>query len=316
MSLTRNFNPRAPCGARHRLATANLSAQIFQSTRPVWGATKGDVKHNRTNNYFNPRAPCGARQARAAARRVGYYISIHAPRVGRDCPFCGDKGVVQNFNPRAPCGARLRFSSICSASTHFNPRAPCGARLTHRSGNWRNVLISIHAPRVGRDRCRINQRRKILFQSTRPVWGATRKMLKAMGIEDISIHAPRVGRDGDIGLVMASTQNFNPRAPCGARPILPTAFRNSRYFNPRAPCGARRDLPLCLWLTRDFNPRAPCGARQQQLAAVLQLQRISIHAPRVGRDDACRACWLKWLSISIHAPRVGRDLLSNVVVWW
>ena len=82
--------------------------------------------------------------------------------------------------------------------------------------------------------------REKLFQSTRPMRGATIKT-------DISTMRPR---------------NFNPRAPCGARPRLPSRFREIAYFNPRAPCGARRwDLPTTKIRINYFNPRAPCGAR-------------------------------------------------------
>ena len=58
----KHFNPRAPCGARPHLTIAKFACLIFQSTRPVWGATI--VKHH--------------------TRHV-IAISIHAPRVGRDC---------------------------------------------------------------------------------------------------------------------------------------------------------------------------------------------------------------------------------------
>ena len=34
---------------------------LFQSTRPVWGATKFDVIDLQAPRHFNPRAPCGAR---------------------------------------------------------------------------------------------------------------------------------------------------------------------------------------------------------------------------------------------------------------
>ena len=80
------------------------------------------------------------------------------------------------------------------------------------------MQISIHAPRVGRDNHRIyvsveiyyfNPRAPcgarpqetirgyyvILFQSTRPVWGATTVYRVLDGQRSISIHAPRVGRD-------------------------------------------------------------------------------------------------------------------------
>ena len=35
-----NFNPRAPCGARHGRDDALVNNILFQSTRPVWGATR------------------------------------------------------------------------------------------------------------------------------------------------------------------------------------------------------------------------------------------------------------------------------------
>ena len=148
-------------------------AQQFQSTRPVWGATGrcGNAEIHREISIhaprvgrdapaaaqgfhcrnFNPRAPCGAR--RHALRRRG-----HARR---------------DFNPRAPCGARLA-ASITTTTGNFNPRAPCGARpegeatraliQTFQStrpvwgatlvnhGKNSSLFISIHAPRVGRDR--------------------------------------------------------------------------------------------------------------------------------------------------------------------
>ena len=58
--------------------------------------------------------------------------------------------------------------------------------------NW---LVSIHAPRVGRDPVRKCIRGLFKFQFTRPAWGAT-EMFSAMRRRfEVSIHAPRVGRD-------------------------------------------------------------------------------------------------------------------------
>ena len=59
------------------------------------------------------------------------------------------------------------------------------------------LLISIHAPRVGRDlEKRLHATNKLLvFQSTRPVWGATKYVSIDINYKEISIHAPRVGRD-------------------------------------------------------------------------------------------------------------------------
>ena len=60
------------------------------------------------------------------------------------------------------------------ANAYFNPRAPCGARLAqdHRVGFF--SLISIHAPRAGRDPGKTSE---VTF------------------VDYISIHAPHAGRD-------------------------------------------------------------------------------------------------------------------------
>ena len=43
----------------------------------------------------------------------------------------------------------------------------------------------------------------IMFQFTRPAWGATKSIDKARLCTDVSIHAPRVGRDfGGIALIL------------------------------------------------------------------------------------------------------------------
>ena len=102
-----------------------------------------------------------------------------------------------------------------------------------------------------------------LFQSTRPVWGATASHLTRRSSRRISIHAPRVGRDSSTRRSRRRASHFNPRAPCGVRPCA-AACRRRRGpdFNPRTPCGVRRWIRLLLPGTTNFNPRAPCGARR------------------------------------------------------
>ena len=130
---------------------------------------------------------------------------------------------------------------------------------------------------------------------------------------------------------------FNPRAPCGARPLIvahvedATTFQSTRpvwgatsraagdtqrgiYFNPRAPCGARHALLADAPAPTDFNPRAPCGARPQPPLLFARRPKISIHAPRVGRDYRRTQSNLHHIQISIHAPRVGRDQRREVRV--
>ena len=189
---------------------------------------------------FNPRAPCGARRCGLRIKPRGKGISIHAPRAGRDS--YRRKGGAHNvyFNPRAPCGARRSHSEPSEIADHFNPRAPCGARPDPEQAAGSPERISIHAPRAGRDQglCQwraspfdFNPRapcgaRPIqgngqtvvcLFQSTRPVRGATASLRPMWTWVTISIHAPRAGRDPSASVSRAGRWNFNPRAPCGAR---------------------------------------------------------------------------------------------------
>ena len=218
----------------------------------MWGATVVSTRAHTLRCNFNPRAPCGAR---------------HRPSTFRTCRL--------HFNPRAPCGARPYVTTLSPTGTYnFNPRAPCGARQTLMNDHYKRVVISIHAPRVGRDR--LFHRARLLglaFQSTRPVWGAT--ILFALGC--------------------FSHSDFNPRAPCGARPAPGALRRRSRTISIHAPRVGRDPRHL-------FQPTSD--------------GKISIHAPRVGRDlNALVDLGIKDV-ISIHAPRVGRDLLSATVALW
>ena len=90
--------------------------------------------------------------------RMEEMISIHAPRVGSDSIAITPRLNADDFNPRSPCGERRWIGDY-----GFSP-----------------YVISIHAPRVGSDS---NSHRspsiQDRFQSTLPVWGATRKKEKA-----------------------------------------------------------------------------------------------------------------------------------------
>ena len=102
------------------------------------------------------------------------------------------------------------------------------------------------------------------FQPTRPLRGATLASdVQTMLTAGISTHAPLAGRDPSLLILKTvSTGHFNPRAPCGARPLAFCCSCHSRYFNPRAPCGARRT-----------------GHRLNTFIGI-----ISTHAPLAGRD--------------------------------
>ena len=100
------FNPRAPCGARQALSNAGARRKLFQSTRPMRGAThtqRGDHKHFAFQSTRPMRGATHADRLSAARRDV----SIHAPHAGRDAHPGNRTRLANSFNPRAPCGARL-----------------------------------------------------------------------------------------------------------------------------------------------------------------------------------------------------------------
>ena len=105
-----------------------------------------------------------------------------------------------------------------------------------------------------------------IFQSTHPVWGATRQGDVLAFVSRISIHAPRMGCDFASSKIKSTRKHFNPRTPYGVRP--------------------RR---VHLWTTyHNFNPRTPYGVRLGTVTIIHKAILISIHAPRMGCDPARR----------------------------
>ena len=94
------------------------------------------------------------------------------------------------------------------------------------------------------------------------MWGATGGSANSTHIGVISIHAPRVGRDIKLEKMPTTSKDFNPRAPCGARPSQIGVEPQIEEISIHAP-RVGRDLVL----------------DEADLGTV-----ISIHAPRVGRD--------------------------------
>ena len=218
------------------------SEAIFQSTRPVWGATLYG------RNIFADTA-----------------ISIHAPRVGRDCQMCSRHLPLADFNPRAPCGARQHDKTQIANVADFNPRAPCGARLCDNSMEALTAQFQSTRPVWGATVLRaaitlfipfqstrpvwgatwrsFSPRCWTRFQSTRPVWGATSRGIYIHRVWLISIHAPRVGRDHSNAAQKDVIYAFQSTRPVwGATVWFQSHKSRGKYFNPRAPCGARQQI--------------------------------------------------------------------------
>ena len=205
------------------MISALVLSAAFQSTRPVRGATWIPASGLRPRWNFNPRAPCGARLScsRPLARlllfqstrpvrgatnarpeqRPGRLISIHAPRAGRDQAVI-DPAEVLAISIHAPRAGRdnPHAAPVWHDRPGFQSTRPVrGATIADRI-KPENCDISIHAPRAGRDPDGCPPAR----------W------------QRISIHAPRAGRDTSNVFSIAVPVDFNPRAPCGARPAIVT----------------------------------------------------------------------------------------------
>ena len=148
-------------------------------------------------------------------------------------------GRISIHAPRAG-GDVVLACIVPSLKTYFNPRPPCGGRRVYVGDGY-----TIEA-----------------FQSTPPVRGAT--------FEDNADSAE------------ALFQSTPPvRGATTVKDRLPEVYRD---FNPRPPCGGR---PLCCLLSPEvmhFNPRPPCGGRRQAVIDLAEVLTISIHAPRAGGD--------------------------------
>ena len=212
-----SFNPRAPCGARPKTRDIYGSCQVFQSTRPVWGATCADSRDRRAD-AVSIHAPRVGRDHHRTRPAFGGQVSIHAPRVGRDLAHELGHMQMHRFNPRAPCGARPALHFAVKSGGRVSIHAPRVGRDHGKYDAAFDCTVSIHAPRVGRDRSFSIQPCSAMpfqstrpvwgatfsatsrpcassFQSTRPVWGATAEVLRRDKFGVVSIHAPRVGRD-------------------------------------------------------------------------------------------------------------------------
>ena len=158
------FIPRAPCGARLSASPLARLCRQFQSTRPVWGATRTMARTHRMTKFQSTRPVWGATPTRPA-RCAGW--RCFNPRA----PLAAPGGAVSIHAPRV--GATLLFSDRVDHSDVSIHAPRVGRDLNHPLARKRHG-VSIHAPRVGRDSSFVHTYSfPKVFQSTRPVWGAT-----------------------------------------------------------------------------------------------------------------------------------------------
>ena len=164
--------------------------------------------------FISIHAPHAGRDARCKSNTHRINISIHAPHAGRDDILCLFFLVATNISIHAPhAGRDSRGMDLKSRLEYFNPRAPCGARRI-------NVKIVDEL---------------ILFQSTRPMRGATDAALRRRYLHDISIHAPHAGRDAVFATADLTNEQFQSTRPmrgatwsCASCREYPSRFQSTR----------------------------------------------------------------------------------------
>ncbi len=190
------FNPRLPCG-RRLLTSVNLEhcKQVFQSTPPVWEATRKtsqaiplrqvSIHASRVGgDRIASALSCISRQFQSTppvweatnwsdADELGNVVSIHASRVGGDSMALYRWARMTCFNPRLPCGRRHDAQYQQPAQGVSIHASRVGGDICRRS-NRNACHVSIHASRVGGDKRRKYCSPPGVFQSTPPVWEATR----------------------------------------------------------------------------------------------------------------------------------------------
>ncbi len=213
---------------------------IFQSTLPVRGATVFFRVSTCSNGYFNPRSPCGERHVGAGAGLPEEDISIHAPRAGSDGVSLAPRQLERDFNPRSPCGERREFFNIPDTESIFQSTLPVrGATRLSKSPCCIHP-ISIHAPRAGSDK----------------------DAVKGCFEERISIHAPRAGSDVCQRLHLDDLGIFQSTLPVRGATAVFLLARLADFISIHA-------------------PRAGSDSAFRKLSTATS---ISIHAPRAGSD--------------------------------
>ena len=306
-----NFNPPSPCGEGP--------------------GGNGRRRHRAQISIHPPRVGRDCQRLHVLGQGL---ISIHPPRVGRDFRAGRWQGCCWIFQSTLPVwGGTRRTYHLPASCTHFNPPSPCGEGPD--TPRLYNDALYFNPPSpCGEGQIySASNRERALFQSTLPVWGGTMAQGEPVFAVKISIHPPRVGRDvvsGNSNCVLGSFQSTLPvwggtpppahhgiahlisiHPPRVGRDISALSPRHSRRdFNPPSPCG---EGPLC-WATvvsnQDFNPPSPCGEGQAENVDASFWHGISIHPPRVGRDQK-PLFERRVIFISIHPPRVGRDECSG-----
>ena len=171
----KNFNPRAPCGARHRAVKYTAvnekisthaplagrdqrvrsvwsNSKRFQPTRPLRGATGHYSRDGSMENIFQPTRPLRGATFQRRTAGIANPISTHAPLAGRDPVAMFERVVAAVFQPTRPLRGATDAVGTEDTDADISTHAPLAGR-DNKDILFKPILfnISTHAPLAGRD---------------------------------------------------------------------------------------------------------------------------------------------------------------------
>jgi len=126
------------------------------------------------------------------------------------------RGTVFQFTRPAWGATPSAVRAVDLATFQFT--RPAWGATAERGWRGKGHLVSIHAPRVGRDNTRSNPIESSEFQFTRPAWGATVAELAESISPWFQFTRPAWGATCSGVMSARAASGFNSRAPRGARP--------------------------------------------------------------------------------------------------
>ena len=189
-------------------------------------------------------------------------------------------GKHYGFNPRSPCGERRRGTPTDGGGQLFQSTLPVWGATRH------GLLLSHHAT----------------FQSTLPVWGATRHGLLLSHHATFQSTLPVWGATPTSRSILLSTEFQSTLPVWGATGRDVETADAERCFNPRSPCGERPPKRAKSSTLISFQSTLPVWGATMPLPLLKIGPDVSIHAPRVGSDMACRRRAIFWRCFNPRSP--------------
>ena len=211
-------------------------------------------------------------------------ISIHAPLTGRDNIEKRLQTLYTKFQSTRPLRGATKSPRLPFHSVQISIHAPLTGRDVKIVIQKNADNISIHAPLTGRDAVILLVLIGLVFQSTRPLRGATREKNEPATNRQISIHAPLTGRD---------------------RRNIPEHRRIPISIH--APLTGRDARPACSFPYPGISIHAPLTGRDRERQKNARSIVISIHAPLTGRDPALAAAPRRVSHFNPRAPYGARQ---------